>query len=84
MNAALQAAAKLWTDDLRHNQLIREPFCRECDRYGIRTHATDVDHIQDHKGDWNLFTDRENLQSLCHSCHSKKTAKEMREKRRNS
>lgn len=74
---------KIWTDDLRQGQLFREPLCRECARYGIRTTATDVDHIRDHKGDWALFTDRENLQSLCHSCHSRKTAKEMRGKRRN-
>ena len=51
-------------------------------RRGLRTPATDVDHIRDHKGDWGLFTDRENLQSLCHSCHSRKTAAEMLGKRR--
>lgn len=74
---------KLWTDDLRPAQLLREPFCRECARYGVRTPASDVDHIQDHKGDWALFTDRENLQSLCHACHSRKTRTEMNQKRRN-
>lgn len=73
---------KIWTEDLRPGQLLREHFCRECDRYGIRTPATDVDHIQDHKGDWGLFTDRGNLQSLCHACHSRKTAVEMNKKRR--
>ena len=74
---------KIWTDDLRPGQLFRERFCRECARNGIRTIATDVDHIRDHKGDWDLFTDRGNLQSLCHSCHSRKTAAEMSKKRRN-
>lgn len=73
---------KLWTDDLRPAQLLREPFCRECAQCGIRTPASDVDHIRDHKGDWNLFTDRENLQSLCHACHSRKTLTEMNKKRR--
>lgn len=63
----------VWTDDLRPGQLLREPFCRECARQGLRTLATDVDHIRDHKGDWAVFTDRSNLQSLCHSCHSRKT-----------
>lgn len=72
----------IWTDELRPGQLFREPFCRECARYGIRTPATNVDHIRDHKGDWELFTDRENLQSLCHSCHSRKTVREMGPKRR--
>jgi 5-methylcytosine-specific restriction protein A len=36
-----------------------------------------VDHIVDHKGDWRLFVDRNNLESLCHSCHSRKTLREM-------
>ncbi|MBD5098302.1 MAG: HNH endonuclease [Clostridiales bacterium] len=75
----------VWTDDLRPAQLLREPFCRECARRGVRTKATDVDHIRDHKGDWAVFTDRANLQSLCHRCHSRKTMgdrwQEMRKKR---
>lgn len=62
--------------DLRTAQLLREPFCRACAVEGRRTHATDVDHIRDHKGDWALFTDPGNLQSLCHSCHSRKTLRE--------
>lgn len=62
---------------LRSEQLLREPWCRECAKYGVRTRATDVDHIRDHKGDWAVFTDAVNLQSLCHSCHSRKTAAEM-------
>ena len=71
----------VWTDDLRPGQLLREPFCRECAKRGIRTRATDVDHVVSHNGNWALFTDRANLQSLCHSCHSQKTLREMREKR---
>lgn len=71
---------------LREDQLLREPFCRECARRSVRRYATDVDHIRDHKGDWALFTDPGNLESLCHSCHSRKTARELwqnrREKRR--
>ncbi|BAK99194.1 hypothetical protein OBV_19960 [Oscillibacter valericigenes Sjm18-20] len=66
-----------WLDDLRPTQLLREPFCRKCAKRGIRTLATDVDHIVDHKGDWGRFTDRNNLQSLCHACHSQKTAREL-------
>lgn len=66
----------VWTDDLRPEQLLREPFCRECARNNVRTRATDVDHVVDHKGDWQRFTDRGNLQSLCHSCHSRKTMRE--------
>lgn len=69
-----------WRLDLRPGQLLREPLCRACAQRGLRTPATDVDHIRDHKGDWALFTDRGNLQSLCHSCHSRKTMAEMRRK----
>lgn len=67
---------------LRGNQLLEEPFCRECARRGVRRYATDVDHIRDHKGDWAVFTDPENLESLCHSCHSRKTARELWQNRR--
>ena len=45
---------------LRSEQLLREPWCRECAQHGIRTRATDVDHIRDHKGDWAVFTDASN------------------------
>ena len=68
---------RTWLEDLRPTQLLQEPFCRECARRGDRTRATDVDHIEDHKGDWKTFCDRANLQSLCHSCHSRKTAAEL-------
>ena len=79
----------IWVDDLRPKQLLKEPFCRECSRraareglsYLARVRATDVDHIAPHRGEWSRFTDRTNLQSLCHSCHSRKTLAEMAEKR---
>lgn len=82
----------IWTDDLRPAQLLREPFCRECFRRAIaenlphlrRTRATDVDHIVPHRGVWSRFIDRSNLQSLCHSCHSRKTMAEMAENKRRS
>ncbi|MCI9114566.1 MAG: hypothetical protein HFF96_09970 [Oscillibacter sp.] len=51
---------------LREDQLLREPFCRECARRGVRRYATDVDHIRDHKEDNDLridkLTDEEVLQ----------------------
>ena len=70
----------IWTDNLRPAQLLREPWCRECARQDRRVRATDVDHIEPHNGDWEKFTDRSNLQSLCHSCHSAKTMAESRAK----
>lgn len=62
---------------MRAEHLLAEPFCRECAKRGIRTRATEVDHVISHKGDWSKFTDTDNLQSLCHSCHSRKTLREI-------
>lgn len=59
----------------RSDQLIEEPFCRECAANGVRTPATEVDHVVPHKGNVNLFMHGE-LQSLCKSCHSRKTMAE--------
>jgi len=66
---------KLW-EDKRARQLQHEPLCRECTAAGAVTLATEVDHIEPHRGDWNLFISEDNLQSLCKRCHSRKTAKE--------
>lgn len=65
-------ATKRWKQ-IRAKQLLIEPFCAECED---RVRATDVDHVIPHRGDKNLFYDESNLQSLCHSHHSKKTFRE--------
>lgn len=72
----------VWVDDLRPAQLLREPWCRECARRGVRTRATVVDHITPHRGDWQLFVSTANHQSLCKHCHDRKTAREQAEERR--
>lgn len=72
----------IWKHELRPAQLLREPFCRECAKRGIRTRATVVDHVIPFRGDWLLFVDPNNLQSLCKTCHDRKTALEQAEKRR--
>lgn len=60
---------------LRLVQLAREPYCRHCKDHDRLAVATDVDHIVPRRsGGSDSF---ENLQSLCHSCHSRKTATEM-------
>lgn len=51
----------IWYNDLRPAQLLKEPFCRKCAKHGVRTKATDVDHIVPHGGDWELFVDSDNL-----------------------
>lgn len=73
----------IWTQELRPERLLQEPFCRECAMRGERVRATDVDHVVDHKGQWEWFVDRSNLQSLCHRCHSRKTMREVNKIRRN-
>lgn len=49
-----------------------------CATPGCVSPATDCDHIIPHGGDWDLFIRPDNLQALCHSCHSRKTAAEDR------
>lgn len=59
---------------LRLMVLRREPLCRMCAQWGVIMPATDVDHIiPKREGGQDTF---ENLQPLCHSHHSQKTATE--------
>jgi 5-methylcytosine-specific restriction protein A len=44
--------------------------CHEDDRV---TAATDVDHVEPHRGDEGLFWDEANWQALCGECHKRKT-----------
>lgn len=69
----------IWTKRLRPAQLLREPFCRECAARGIRTPASVVDHVRPFRGDWALFVDVANHQSLCKYHHDRKTAQERRQ-----
>jgi 5-methylcytosine-specific restriction protein A len=71
----------IWKDDLRPAQLLREPFCQECAKRGLRVRATVVDHVIPHRGDWQLFIDPENHQSLCAHHHAVKTMQELNESR---
>jgi 5-methylcytosine-specific restriction endonuclease McrA len=57
---------------VRAMQLRKEPLCVECNRV-----AGIVDHIKEIK-DGGEKLNLDNLQSMCKSCHSKKTAREKR------
>jgi 5-methylcytosine-specific restriction enzyme A len=54
--------------------LKQHPLCAGCQSKGILKAAKVADHITPHKGDPVLFWDQSNWQSLCLSCHSRKTA----------
>jgi len=63
---------------LRH--IHNNPLCVECLRQGKLTGNTKdkplhVDHITPHRGDWAIFWDSDNWQTLCYKCHGRKTAR---------
>ena len=61
---------------LRTLYIAKNPLCAECEKAGRLTPATEVHHIVA-VADGGSDRD-ENLQALCKSCHSRKTAKESR------
>lgn len=56
---------------LRASHLASNPLCVACKAMGRFVKADTVDHIKPHEGDWDLFVDPNNLQSLCALCHSR-------------
>ena len=63
-----------WKAVKKHHLAI-EPLCRECKKNGLLTKATMADHIIPIKQGGATLDDN-NLQSLCWSCHSQKSAEE--------
>lgn len=61
----------------RAQYLVVNPLCVMCEARGRVTPATVVDHKIPHKGDYDLFWDRDNWQSLCDNDHN--TIKQMQE-----
>lgn len=49
--------------------LIENPLCVYCLKLGKTTPAQVTDHIKPHKGNINLFWDKNNWQPLCKQCH---------------
>jgi 5-methylcytosine-specific restriction endonuclease McrA len=62
---------------LRTLQLTTEPLCRKCKQKGLTVPATVADHIIPIEQGGERY-DLDNLQSLCESCHNRKSAKEGR------
>lgn len=59
---------KAWSA-ARQAQLSAHPLCELCEETGRMTPATVVNHRKAHKGDWALFIDPANHQSVCAPCH---------------
>lgn len=60
----------------RKRYLAVHPVCVRCEKMGRITPATVVDHIEPHRGDYDLFWDLGNHQAMCKRCHDIKTATE--------
>ncbi len=78
--ASRQAEYRGWyasTTWRRLRRIVLERDAGLCKACGCATgESGHVDHIEPHRGDWERFTTVENLQVLCHECHSKKTVRE--------
>ncbi len=72
-SSSRQGYGRRW-EKVRRMHLRREPLCRACRAEDRLQPAVEVDHIVP-LGKGGTGT-TENLQSLCKSCHSKKTARE--------
>jgi len=62
---------------IRDAHLVDHPWCVHCLEQGLHVVADEVDHIIPHRGDVARLRDPTNLQSLCKSHHSAKTAREV-------
>lgn len=66
---------------LREQQLMQQPYCAECEKEGSIEQATVADHIKPFRREktekemWELFSNINNLQSLCVHHHRVKTGK---------
>lgn len=60
---------------LRKWFFVNNPLCAECERNGLITAGTDVDHITPIRLGGEVY-DENNLQTLCKSCHARKSGRE--------
>ena len=61
---------------IRAAQLAAYPWCARCLDDDVYRLATEVDHVEPHRGDREKFL-RGPFESLCKSHHSRKTAREV-------
>ena len=67
--------SKAWRN-ASYQYRLNNPCCEMCLKSGIVRKADVVDHIIEIRDDYSKRLDEENLQSLCHACHNKKTVRE--------
>ena len=67
-------------DKIRIQVIREERFCRACLKKGIEELGREVDHIIPVERGGAAFA-RQNLQLLCHTCHSRKTLAENESRR---
>ncbi len=75
-SAAARGYDAIWRK-VRMAHLMANPVCVT---QGCGRSAVDVDHIVPHQ-DGGGRLDRNNLQSFCHSCHSRKTPKDVKRRK---
>jgi 5-methylcytosine-specific restriction protein A len=61
----------------RKMYLARNPLCQceDCQKLIVPLPANVVDHIEPHKGDYELFWDEDNWMAMNKRCHDRKTAR---------
>lgn len=55
----------------RATKLALDPLCEVCRKQGQLRAASHVHHLVEIRADWDLRLEMGNLESLCHSCHSR-------------
>jgi len=66
---------------LREKKLSDSPVCEQCKKRGVIVPGREVDHIKPRSERPDLSLSIDNLQTLCKSCHSRKTAREKNRER---
>ncbi|MBX3543592.1 HNH endonuclease [Chelatococcus sp.] len=62
----------------RNAQLNSQPLCERCLPRDEIVPATVVNHRRAHQGDWSLFIDPKNHESVCKPCHDGEIQREER------
>ena len=66
----------------RAKKFSMNPLCEACEKLGLVTVGTQIDHIQSISTGGQPL-DLNNLQTLCYSCHGRKSAKEQKAEKMN-